>query len=182
MVGWPHRLDGHEFQQTLGNGEGQGSLACCSPWGHQESDRTERLKDNFPLSESALAFLHVRCCLNALPRAQEWKSRMLGACSPDLSSHVRAPAFSWSQPITVLAPVQPCGSRHSVFLGGVVSGTLVRGTSLGWQLAASLPALPLGADVSCIFILQTRVRSPHVAPFITAVSISWETKSARRAM
>ena len=33
MVGWHHRLDGHEFEQTLGVGEGQGSLVCCSPWG-----------------------------------------------------------------------------------------------------------------------------------------------------
>ena len=35
MVGWHHRLDGHEFEQALGDGEGQGSLACCSPWGHR---------------------------------------------------------------------------------------------------------------------------------------------------
>ena len=34
MVGWHHRLSGHEFEQTLGDSEGQGSLACCSPWGH----------------------------------------------------------------------------------------------------------------------------------------------------
>ena len=43
MVGWPHRLNGHEFQQTLGGGDGQGSLAHCSPWGHKASDMTERL-------------------------------------------------------------------------------------------------------------------------------------------
>ena len=36
MVGWHHRLDGHEFEQTLGDSEGQGSLACCSPWGSQK--------------------------------------------------------------------------------------------------------------------------------------------------
>ena len=35
MVGWHHRLNGHAFEQTLGVGEGQGSLACCSPWGHK---------------------------------------------------------------------------------------------------------------------------------------------------
>ena len=33
MVGWQHRLNGHKFEQTLGDGEGQGNLACCSPWG-----------------------------------------------------------------------------------------------------------------------------------------------------
>ena len=43
MVGWHHRLDGHEFEQALGVGDGQGSLACCSPWGHRELDMTEQL-------------------------------------------------------------------------------------------------------------------------------------------
>ena len=40
MAGWHHRLNGHEFKRTLGDSGGQGSLACCSPWGHKESDRT----------------------------------------------------------------------------------------------------------------------------------------------
>ena len=43
MVGWHHRLNGHEFEQSLGVGDGQGNLACCRPWGGQESDLTERL-------------------------------------------------------------------------------------------------------------------------------------------
>ena len=43
MVGWHHRLDGHEFEQSLGAGDGQAGLACCSPWGRKESDTTERL-------------------------------------------------------------------------------------------------------------------------------------------
>ena len=43
MVGWHHRLNGHEFEQALGDGEGQASPACCSPWGRKESDTTERL-------------------------------------------------------------------------------------------------------------------------------------------
>ena len=42
MVGWHHWLNGHEFEQTLGDSEGQGILACCSPWVHKESDLTER--------------------------------------------------------------------------------------------------------------------------------------------
>ena len=40
MVGWHHCLNGHESEQTPGDCEGQGSLACCSPWGHKESDTT----------------------------------------------------------------------------------------------------------------------------------------------
>ena len=43
MVGWHHRLSGYEFRQTLGDSKGQGSLACCSPWGCKESDMTEWL-------------------------------------------------------------------------------------------------------------------------------------------
>ena len=43
MVGWCHRLNGHEFEQALGVGDGQGSLVCCCPWGLKESDMTERL-------------------------------------------------------------------------------------------------------------------------------------------
>ena len=46
MVGWHHRLNGHEFEQGPGDGEGQGSLACCSPWGHKEPEATERLNNN----------------------------------------------------------------------------------------------------------------------------------------
>ena len=46
MVGQHHGLNGHEFQQTLGDGEGQGSLMCCSPWGPKESDTTEELSNN----------------------------------------------------------------------------------------------------------------------------------------
>ena len=43
MVGWHHQLDGHEFEQAPGVGDGQGSLACFSPWDRKELDTTERL-------------------------------------------------------------------------------------------------------------------------------------------
>ena len=43
MVAWHHWRDGHEFEQALGVGDGQGSLVCCSPWDHKESDTIERL-------------------------------------------------------------------------------------------------------------------------------------------
>ena len=46
MVEWHHWLDGHEFEQTPGDDEGQGSLSCCSPWGRKESDMTEWLDNN----------------------------------------------------------------------------------------------------------------------------------------
>ena len=43
MVRWHHQVDGHEFEQAPGVGDGQGSLACCTLWGHKKSDTTERL-------------------------------------------------------------------------------------------------------------------------------------------
>ena len=46
LVGWHHRLNGHEFEQTLGDGDRQGGLVCCSPWGHKELDTTEQLNNN----------------------------------------------------------------------------------------------------------------------------------------
>jgi len=46
MVGWHHQINGREFEQTLGDSEGQGSLACCSPWGRKELDTTEQLNNN----------------------------------------------------------------------------------------------------------------------------------------
>ena len=43
MVGWHHQLNGHAFEQALGVVDGQGSLVCCGPWGHKESNMTEGL-------------------------------------------------------------------------------------------------------------------------------------------
>ena len=46
LVGWHHQFGGHGFGQALGGGNGQGGLACCSPWGCKESDTTERLNNS----------------------------------------------------------------------------------------------------------------------------------------
>ena len=53
IVEWHHRLNGHEFEQNQGGSEGQGSLACCSPWGRKESNTTEGLNTNKPLFPKA---------------------------------------------------------------------------------------------------------------------------------
>jgi len=65
MVGWHHRLNGHKFGQAPEDSEGQGSLACCSPWGHKESDTTERLSINnsmqpFQIGFFSLSNMHLR--------------------------------------------------------------------------------------------------------------------------
>ena len=46
MVGWHHQFNGHELGQTLGDGEGQGGLVCCNPWGHKQLDTTARMNNN----------------------------------------------------------------------------------------------------------------------------------------
>ena len=46
MIGWHHQLSGHEFEEILGESEGQGSLVCCSPWGHKELDTTKQLNNH----------------------------------------------------------------------------------------------------------------------------------------
>ena len=56
MVGWHHRLNGHEFEQAPRDSEGQGSLVCCSPWAHKELDVTEQLNtDRQPRPQAAIA-------------------------------------------------------------------------------------------------------------------------------
>ena len=64
LVGWHHQLNGHEFEQTLGNSEGQGSLACCSPWGHEELDMAWQLNNNKHLI--TLLYLFMQPCLKHL--------------------------------------------------------------------------------------------------------------------
>jgi len=61
MVGWRHQLDGHEFEQDPGVGDGQGGLVCCSPQGCKETDMTERLNLTEPeigLLSHFLEFMH----------------------------------------------------------------------------------------------------------------------------
>ena len=54
MVGWHHRLNGHEFEQAPEVGDGQGTLVCCSPWGRKESDTTEQLNNKSVIGKQIL--------------------------------------------------------------------------------------------------------------------------------
>ena len=72
MVGWHHSLKGHELEQTPGDSGGQGSLACCSPWGCKESDMTQRLNNNNTKHKT-------------LPKVSKWKRKTLNlSLSPKL--------------------------------------------------------------------------------------------------
>ena len=66
MIEWHHWLKGHEFEQALGDGEGQGSLACCSPWDCKDSDTTEWLNNNTHISHS------VTCCCSYSCFSVKW--------------------------------------------------------------------------------------------------------------
>ena len=67
MVGWYHQLDGHEFEQALGVGDGQGGLVCCSPWGCKELDTTEQL------NWTELTWDRGKG-MNKVPEAEKWKA------------------------------------------------------------------------------------------------------------
>ena len=58
MIGWHHQINGHEFEQTQGDSEGQGSLACCSLWGLKQSDVTYHLNNDTHLPLGLLSFLY----------------------------------------------------------------------------------------------------------------------------
>ena len=75
MVGWHHWLKGHEFEQASGDSEGWGSLACCSPWGHKESDMTEWLN-----------WLLLSCF-----------SRVQLCATPQLEAHQALPSLGFSR-------------------------------------------------------------------------------------
>ena len=74
MVGWHHRLNGGEFEQVLGGGEGQGSLVCCSSWHCKQSDATERLNNN-----NQLLTYHLRCIRHYMKSSTDLKC--VGGCA-----------------------------------------------------------------------------------------------------
>ena len=88
MVGWHHQFNGHEFEQILGDGEGQGSLVFCSPWGLKESDTAEQLSNN-KRWKAAL-------CLVVMLSYRECGSEMLRGLSGSF-----------------LPPISPKPTRHS---------------------------------------------------------------------
>ena len=77
MVGWHHRLNGHEFEQAPGVGDGQGSLACCSPWGHKESDMTELLNNS--ISFLGMVWLLLPPLLEYLSTGERFQMLILGS-------------------------------------------------------------------------------------------------------
>ena len=110
MVRWHHQINGHEFEQPLGDGEGKGSLGCCSSWGLKELDITERLNNNIlflNFRSSTMSDLPdtraslVAQTLKRLPAMREIWVRSLGREDPlekGVVTHSRI--LSWETPWT----------------------------------------------------------------------------------
>ena len=78
MVGWHHRLNGHGFEQTLGDSEGQRSLVCCSPWGHKELDLTKWLKNsNTPIINVFCVIMELQDTWNKITKFKERNRQFL---------------------------------------------------------------------------------------------------------
>ena len=91
MTGWHHWINGHEFVQTPGDGEGWGSLACCSPWGYKESDVTERLNNNNNKSLlgsvafcTDFSYQNWTCRLKGKSGLSHLQIRPIQMCSPNI--------------------------------------------------------------------------------------------------
>ena len=89
MVGWHHWLNGHEFEQALGVGARQGSLVCCSPWGHKESDTTERLNWN-ELNWTEQCVLLLLLLLSCFSHTQL-------CATPEMAAHQAPPSLGFSR-------------------------------------------------------------------------------------
>ena len=87
MLEWPHWLDGHEFEQALGVGDGQGSLACCSPWSCKESDMTEWVNWTEPNLCLSVPKLMQRIWATQVSLKSSFKTRHQSHCKVGKASH-----------------------------------------------------------------------------------------------
>ena len=111
MVGWHHRLNEHEFEHALEDGEGQGSLVCCSPLGSKESDTTERLNNNNDLLFST--WNSTQCYVAAWMGGEfgkEWIC-VYEWLSPFHLTDVTVHSFYSSLPSLPSLPYQACSER-----------------------------------------------------------------------
>ena len=124
MVGWHHGLNGHEFEQALGVGDGQGSLARCSLWGHKESDMTEQLSNNnlqswvWAFSFESHSVQHRRSPQRKGHKMKHWmcgkKSLKDLSCQCVFSPHILSVTSFWALMTSSLTQrsCHPCSLRH----------------------------------------------------------------------
>ena len=158
VVGWHYRLNGHKFEQTPGDGEGQGSLACCSPWGRKESDTTERLNNNTAtiLVQTLMAGVHdilpndlpafaLRFVLYVLKTAGRGiLVRCKSGCASPMLKPPVAPHLTWSKSLSGYLGKPPmsvflshCSCLHSLCSHRPVSDSRVTHGHGVFALAAS---------------------------------------------
>ena len=118
MVGRHHQLNGHDFEQVLGDVEGQGSLACCSPWGLKESDRTEWLNNNRCLMKLSSPELPCRVYDSSLSKT--FLSLSLPTAVPiRIEGYQRKGGIEIKQDLVGTSCVQrPLHVPHFLFVGG----------------------------------------------------------------
>ena len=97
MVGWHHRLDGHEFEWTPGVGNGQGGLACCSSWGHKESDWVTELTSWLKWLERAFPVVHIVKNPLAVQETQVWSLSSEYPLEEGMAPH--SSILSWGIPM-----------------------------------------------------------------------------------
>ena len=145
MIGWHHRLNGCEFEQTEVDSEGQGSLVCCSPWGCKESDTTLRLnnknaQDNPHTKEISISVVpwvgHYGLCLAFLSLI--WQTLVSSSNPPALFHPQAYPPNSSSTPHIFHVITDPCltceqqhhGQGNKVWVPGQVVRHVLREGSL----------------------------------------------------
>ena len=170
MVGWRHQLDGHEFEQTLGVGDGQGGLTCCSPWGHKELDTIEQLNKNNKrnLALEPLFLLKVENLF--LPIQDNWLFSASKPCPPGITAPRVAEVIGGcpgacpcppSLCVASVTPAGPPGPARGVRPGPL--GALQRGLLDDWR-----PQPQLGEAGRHCFALQ----SPDLSKVSTSPPVS----------
>ena len=98
MVGWHHWLNGHEFEQVPGVGDGQGSLVCCSPWGRKESDMTEQLNWTNEAEQASLVTQSVKN-LPAIRETGVWSLGWEDSLEEGMATHssILAWRIAWTE-------------------------------------------------------------------------------------
>ena len=130
MAGWHHRLYGHEFEQAPGVGDGQGSLACCRPWGCKESDMTER--PNWRVSLKIIVFyerceshFHLYIAHHSIKTSvlfSRMRLELTTECPEDLLTYVTLP-WKWHRFKTFLAKAEEKSKRcnnKGIYKAGLV--------------------------------------------------------------
>ena len=185
MVEWHHRLDGHEFEQALRVGDGQESLACCSPWSHKELDMTQRLNWTKIMSSSLRphGLQHARLpCPSLSPRAYSNSCPLSQWCYLTISSSAALFFCLQSFPASGSFPVSqffPSGGQRIGARASVLPMTIQDWFPLGWTGLISLHSKGLSRVFSSttIWSINSLALSLLYGPALTSIHDHWKNHS-----